>query len=85
MAAKKPTKPEPAEDPSGLSFEEAMERLEALIERIESGEIGLEESIAAYERGVGLIQRCKGVLAASEQRVEELSQQLRKQDGASGG
>ena len=82
MAAKKPIKTETADDASGLSFEEAMNQLETLIERIESGEVGLEESIAEYERGVKLIQRCKGVLAASEQRVEELSKQLRDQDEA---
>lgn len=79
MAAKKPS---PPEDPSALSFEDAMTQLESLIERIESGEVGLEESIAAYERGVRLIQRCKGVLAVSEQRVEELSRQLRDQNEA---
>lgn len=81
MAAKKPTPPA-TQDPSTLGFEEAMARLEALIERIESGEVGLEESIAAYEQGVKLIQRCKGVLAASEQRVEELSKQLMDQGEA---
>lgn len=82
MTAKKQPKPDLSDDPSGLSFEEAMSQLETLIERIESGEVGLEESIAEYERGVKLIQRCKGVLATSEQRVEELSKQLREQDEA---
>jgi len=84
MAAKKPAKTQHADDPSGLSFEEAMTQLESLIERIESGEVGLEESIAEYERGVKLIQRCKGVLAVSEQRVEELSKQLRESGEAEG-
>lgn len=79
MAAKKPS---PPEDPSALSFEEALAQLEAVIERIESGQVGLEESISAYERGVRLIQRCKGVLSVSEQRVEELSKQLRDQGEA---
>lgn len=82
MAAKKQSKPDPSDDLSSLSFEDAMNQLETLIERIESGEVGLEESIAEYERGVKLIQRCKGVLSASEQRVEELSKQLRDQDEA---
>jgi len=58
------------------SFEGSMQELEALIERIESGEIGLEESIKAYERGVDLIKGCRGVLGAAEQRVEELSKKL---------
>jgi len=53
-----------------------MQELESLIERIESGEIGLEESIKAYERGVDLIKGCRGVLGAAEQRIEELSKKL---------
>lgn len=85
MAAKKPAKPDQPSAPSGMSFEEAMNQLEMLIERIESGAIGLEDSIGEYERGVKLIQRCKGVLATSEQRVEELSKQLREQNEAAGG
>ncbi len=84
MAAKKPSKPVPADDPAGLGFEEALAQLESLIERIESGVVGLEDSIAEYERGVKLIQRCKGVLAVSEQKVEELSKQLRDHDEAKG-
>jgi exodeoxyribonuclease VII small subunit len=62
--------------PAELSFETSMQELEALIERIESGEIGLEESIKSYERGVDLIKGCRGVLGAAEQRVEELSKKL---------
>lgn len=64
------------------SFEAQMEELEALIEQIEAGEIGLEESIKAYERGVDLIKSCRGVLGQAEQRVEELSKKL--QDDSSG-
>lgn len=56
-----------------LSFEDALARLEELIERIESGEIGLEKAIAEYERGVTLIRRCKDILQKAEQRVDELT------------
>ncbi|MFI4871208.1 MAG: exodeoxyribonuclease VII small subunit [Phycisphaerales bacterium JB061] len=72
MAGKEKKAGKPVEQ----SFEESMQELESLIERIESGEIGLEESIKAYERGVDLIKGCRGVLGAAEQRVEELSQKL---------
>lgn len=58
------------------SFEVQMEELEALIEKIEAGEVGLEESIKAYERGVDLIKSCRVVLGQAEQRVEELSRKL---------
>lgn len=58
---------------ASLSFEAAMDELESIVQRIERGEIGLEESLAQYERGVKLINRCKEVLSQAEQRVEELS------------
>ena len=72
MAAKKAKE----DGNANQSFETSMQELETLIERIESGEIGLEESIKAYERGVDLIKGCRGVLGAAEQRVEELSKKL---------
>lgn len=60
---------------SGLSFEDALTRLEQIIEKIESGEVGLEKAIAEYERGVALIRRCKDILQKAEQRVDELTRQ----------
>jgi exodeoxyribonuclease VII small subunit len=56
-----------------LDFERAVEQVEKIIERIESGEIGLEASITEYERGVALIRRCRAVLERAEQRVDELT------------
>ena len=55
-----------------LSYEQAVEQLEELIERIESGEIGLEESLKQWETGMALIQRCRSILAAAEQKITEL-------------
>jgi exodeoxyribonuclease VII small subunit len=55
------------------SFEEATRELEAIVAEIERGEIGLEESLARYERGVFLIQYCRGVLAGAEKRIEVLA------------
>ncbi|MGP1273047.1 MAG: exodeoxyribonuclease VII small subunit [Phycisphaerales bacterium] len=63
----------------GPGFEEAMEQLESIIDQIESGEIGLESSIAAYERGVALVARCRSILADAEQRIETLSEALAEQ------
>ncbi|MBS0195674.1 MAG: exodeoxyribonuclease VII small subunit [Planctomycetes bacterium] len=67
----------PAKDPTpeSLSFEQALERLESIVERIEGGKLGLEASIGEYEQGVALIKRCKEILARQEQRVEELNKQ----------
>ena len=50
-----------------------MAELEGIVARIESGEIGLERSMAEYERGVALVARCRDVLTKAEQRVEELA------------
>ena len=61
-----------------LSFEQAVERLEEIVRQVEQGEIGLEQSIQEYERGMLLIKRCKDVLAHAEQRVEELSREAMK-------
>lgn len=57
-----------------LSFEQALGELETLVEQIESGEIGLEQALKQYERGMALIQRCRSVLAQAEQRIAELTE-----------
>ncbi len=72
-AKREPSTPNPA--PGDLSFEDSIQAVEDIIERIESGEIGLEKSIAEYERGMVLLNRCKDVLRKAEQRVEELGSQ----------
>ena len=55
-----------------LSFEEAMGDLEQMIERIESGAVGLEESLQEYERGIELFRHCRSILNQAEQRFEKL-------------
>ncbi|QDU71302.1 exodeoxyribonuclease VII small subunit [Mucisphaera calidilacus] len=55
-----------------LSFEEAIDELEGVIEAIEAGEIGLEEVLKRYERGVGLIHRCRDVLERAESKLKKL-------------
>lgn len=54
------------------SFEAALERLAALVAALESGSLGLTESIAAYERGVGILKRLHEELAVAEERVKVL-------------
>ncbi|MEO1130426.1 MAG: exodeoxyribonuclease VII small subunit [Planctomycetota bacterium] len=61
------------DDLSSMTFEQAIASLESINDRIESGEIGLEESLLEYERGMKLIAHCRAVLDQAEQRVEELS------------
>jgi exodeoxyribonuclease VII small subunit len=62
-----------APSPDSLTFEQAMAQLEAIVERVESGQIGLEQALAEYERGVALVKRCRDVLQRAELKVEELS------------
>ncbi len=65
-------KPKPDPDPATLNYEDAIGALEEIVERIEGGEIGLAESMEAYERGVELIARCRAVLGEAEQKISEL-------------
>ncbi len=53
----------------GLTFEQALQELEAIVREMEEGTIGLEESLARYERGVALLKRCYGQLRDAEQRI----------------
>jgi exodeoxyribonuclease VII small subunit len=55
------------------SFEEALSELEGIIADIEAGQVGLEESLARYERGTFLIQHCRRVLTSAEKQIELLS------------
>ena len=62
-----------------LPFDEALGRLEALADRLEGGDIPLEDALAVYEEAVGLFRHCSGRLATVEQRLEKLTDDL---DGA---
>ncbi|HEX3951672.1 MAG TPA: exodeoxyribonuclease VII small subunit [Steroidobacteraceae bacterium] len=53
-------------------FETAMHDLEELVERLEHGDLPLEESLAAFERGVMLTRACQSALKDAEQKVEIL-------------
>ena len=69
MPPAKKDKPAPAEE---LDFEQALAELENLVEQLEGGELALEKSLAAFERGVALTRRCQSALQAAEQKVEIL-------------
>jgi exodeoxyribonuclease VII small subunit len=76
MARKPTSEPSPVAD-----FETSLDALEQLVEKMEHGEMSLEESLAAYERGVGLYRRCQGALEQAELRVRLLTD---PEDPASG-
>jgi exodeoxyribonuclease VII small subunit len=54
-------------------FEEALQELEHIVERLESGELALEESLAAFEAGVALVRQLNEKLKEVERRVEVLT------------
>jgi len=64
--------------PERLSFEEALEELDGLVRRMESGELGLDDSIAAYRRGAELARHCQTRLAAAEQEIRKLDNDVLK-------
>ncbi len=53
-------------------FETLLTELEAIVERLERGNIPLSESVSAFERGMGLVRRAEAVLSQAEERVEQL-------------
>jgi len=62
----------------GLNFEQALEQLDLLVRKMESGELGLDESIAAYRRGAELARFCQGKLAVAEQEIQKLDGEILK-------
>jgi len=54
------------------TFEQALSQLESIVTAIEQGKIGLQEAIAQYERGMKLIQYCRGVLSDAEAKIQQL-------------
>ncbi len=67
-----------ADTPKTPDFEQALASLEALVEKMEEGDLSLEESLSAFEQGVKLTQECQRALGEAQQRVQVLMQQ----DGA---
>jgi len=63
----------PITDPP--QFERAVEELEQLVDRLEHEDLTLEESLAVFERGIGLTRDCQKALEAAEQRVRILTEQ----------
>ena len=55
-----------------LDFEQALTELEGLVEKMEQGDLSLEESLKSFERGVELTRTCQKALAEAEQKVEQL-------------
>ena len=72
MAKKKPTKDG---NPEGerLSFEQALERLEKIVTRLEDGQLGLDDSLTQYEQGIKYLKHCFRQLERAERKIELLA------------
>ncbi len=56
-------------EPEPTAFEPSLRELERTVASLESGRLDLDDALAAYERGVGLLARCKGLLDAAERQA----------------
>ncbi len=61
-----------AGDDIPVDFEASLAELEALVERLEQGDLPLDEALKSFERGVALTRQCQGALKAAQQKVEIL-------------
>ena len=65
--------------PENLSFEEALKELESIVEKLERGEVSLDDAVAAYERGAMLKKLCQDRLDEARLKVDK----IRAQKGSS--
>lgn len=66
--------------PAEVRFEDALKELDSILRDLEEGSVSLEDSLARYERGVGLLRQCYGQLKDAEHRVKMLTGT--KEDGS---
>lgn len=69
-------KSEPAHASPVADFERSLDELEQIVQRMETAELSLDDSLGAYERGVSLYRQCRGALDQAELRVKLLSDPL---------
>ncbi|MHC4524554.1 MAG: exodeoxyribonuclease VII small subunit [Planctomycetota bacterium] len=71
MAQKRKTNKKEIES---LSFEQAIENLTEIVDKIETGQVPLQESLQQYERGMETIKHCRKILLDAEKRIEEIAE-----------
>jgi exodeoxyribonuclease VII small subunit len=57
-----------------LSFEQAIQDLTGIVEKIETGQVSLAESLEQYEKGMAIIKHCRGILLDAEKRIEQIAE-----------
>ena len=69
--------PATADGPAAPSFEGALQKLETIVQRLEKGELTLEESLGLYEEGIRLSRLCHAKLEEAEGKIEQLVKDAR--------
>lgn len=82
MSASRTAKSAPAAADTPASYEQAVAELDDLVQRMESGQLSLDDTLAAYKRGNLLLQFCRARLQAVEQQVQVLDGDVLKPFGA---
>ena len=63
-----------------IPYEQLIEQLEGIVDQIEGGDLGLEDSIKGYEQGIELVKRARTILDRAEQRITELNAESLPED-----
>jgi exodeoxyribonuclease VII small subunit len=66
-------------DISKLTFEQAIKQLTDIVEKIELGEIPLQQSLEQYEKGMELIKHCRSILKKAEEKIEKITREEKKE------
>ncbi|WP_435408119.1 exodeoxyribonuclease VII small subunit [Pleionea litopenaei] len=69
-----------SKQPSKTSFESQLAELESIVEKMEQGDLPLEEALKQFEKGVSLTKNCQSLLENARQRIQVLSQDQQLQD-----
>jgi exodeoxyribonuclease VII small subunit len=77
MAQKKKNKKNEILD---ISFEQAIEDLTGIVNKIETGQVSLAESLEQYEKGMAIIKHCRGILLDAEKRIEQISEKEEQEE-----
>jgi exodeoxyribonuclease VII small subunit len=67
-----PQNKDPQKSPASPDFEQSLTELEALVTKLEQGDIPLEDALKTFERGVALTRQCQAALRTAQQKVEVL-------------
>jgi len=61
-------------DVGNLTFEEAIGNLTEIVDKIETGQVPLQESLQQYEKGMAMIKHCRSILLDAEKRIEQIAE-----------